>query len=288
MNITELQLELEYEGAKALFGALIDSIEQEYDLPTFSMYAIGSRETNLNPFFVSNPGDEGHGHGLWQVDDRSHPIPDDWATDLDWQCRTAADIFNDCLGMAEDDFIAACNYYNSGQPQTQYTTGGDYGPDVTERREYLFNKYGQQGEFVAGQSLVNLKSGLAIDVSGASTDTGAGIVQYVVTGKKNQSVVLEDVGHGLSRIRFEHSDKYLDYDPNRLEAVQYDKADVPGQEFHVGREPNGAYTIETFDGKVLDIEAESNDPDARAIFWPKKGSDAGTVANQQFVIVRFR
>src|SRR6476646_10406457 len=114
LNITEAQLDAEYGAAKIAFGNLIDSIEQDFALPPFTMYAIGSRETNFNPYYFDHSGDEGHGHGLWQVDDRSHLIPDDWATDLDWQCRTAADIFNDCLGATEDDFIAACNTYNSG------------------------------------------------------------------------------------------------------------------------------------------------------------------------------
>lgn len=35
------------------------------------LWAIGSRETNLNPIYLEKKGDGGHGHGLMQIDDRS-------------------------------------------------------------------------------------------------------------------------------------------------------------------------------------------------------------------------
>lgn len=286
MNITGSQLDVEYASTSIAFGDIISNVESDFNLPPFSMYAIGSRETNLSPYYIDHPGDGGHGHGLWQVDDRSHDIPADWATDIEWQCRKGAEIFNDCLGATNDDIVAALNMYNSGQAETQYTTGKDYGPDVESRRQYLLNKYGEE-EFVAGESFVNLNSGLAADVSGQSNDNGAGVLQWIITGKKNQSIIIEKANGGV-RIQFEHSGKYLDYDPNRLNAVQYDKANVPGQVFTLNREPNGAYVIQTFDGKVLDVEAESADGGARLIFWPKKTSVDGTISNQQFVVVRFR
>lgn len=284
MNITEAQLDAQYQMAKAALGDLIDQVEQDYNLPPFSMYALGSRETNLDPYYQSHAGDGGHGRGLWQVDDRSHDIPDDWATNVEWQCRAGADIFNDCLGAADDDFVAACNYYNSGQPNTSGTTGRDYGPDVNDRRNYLVSKYGQgDNKFVAGQSLVNLNSGYAIDVGGQSMDDRAQIIQWNVNGQKNQSVVLEDAGNGLTRIKFEHSGKYLDSDPNRLEAVQFSNVDVPGQKFLVERASNGAFHVVAHDGRLLDIEHVSTDAGAKVIFWEDNGGP-----NQQFVIVNFR
>lgn len=42
-----------------------------YMLPVEHLWAIASRETNLNPLYLKKKGDNGHGHGLMQIDDRS-------------------------------------------------------------------------------------------------------------------------------------------------------------------------------------------------------------------------
>lgn len=289
MNITPAQLDAQYKLAVLYAGSLIDEVEKELDLPPFSLYAIGSRETNFNPYYLDHAGDGGHGRGWWQVDDRSHDIPDDWSTDIEWQCYKGGEVLASCLEAANENLVAAFNRYNSGQEKTQYTTGKDYGPDVESRRQYLAGKHERvekdEEEFVAMQSLVNVLSGYCIDVAGESQDEQAQLVQFRCKGTKNQSVVFEDEPGGNVRIKFEHSGKYLDNDPNNLIAVQYSRADVAGHQiWHMKKLENGAFVIESLaDGRVLDVEGISTEEGARIILWKWNGGP-----NQQWVKVNFR
>ena len=57
------------------------------------------------------------------------------------------------------DWVKACNYYNSGSPDTHHTTGHDYGPDVMGRQAYL-----------AALALDDVELGLDGDVDGAQDD----------------------------------------------------------------------------------------------------------------------
>lgn len=290
MKITAAQMDAQYKVAIKYAGSLMDEVEKEFDLPPFSMYAIGSRETNFDPYYIDHAGDYGNGHGWWQVDKRYHEIPDDWASDIEWQCYKGGEIFADCLEAADEDIIAAFNRYNSGQELTSKTTGKDYGPDVESRRQYLLNKYGKvEEEFVAMQSLVSLRSGYAIDVTGGSKEDRAGIQQYRCNGTKAQSILFEEVGtHTDGRkvycLKFEHSGKYLDNDPNRLEVVQFSRADVHGQLWFVNQLPNGAFTIQSFaDGRVLDVEGNSDKEGARIIAYEWLNAP-----NQMWAKVNFR
>ena len=139
-HISGAELQRQYKHAKEVAGNVIDRIEQEFGILDYLMYAIGSRETNFSDFWLTHPGDEGHGHGWWQIDNRSHEIPDDWSTNIDWQCRRGAEIlvanFQRC-GTWEQ----ACNAYNSGRCNGP-TTPPPYGPDVMERQRFLFDWLG--------------------------------------------------------------------------------------------------------------------------------------------------
>jgi hypothetical protein len=73
---------------------------------------------------------------MFQLDDRSHTIPPGFDDDVQAQAKTAAQMMKDGFNRY-GDWTAACNYYNSGTPDTANTTGGDYRPDVTERQAYL-------------------------------------------------------------------------------------------------------------------------------------------------------
>lgn len=136
MNISGDELLRQYERASARCGDIIDRAEAELGCPPFMLYAIGSRETNWDPFWQTNPGDGGNGHGYLQIDKRFHSIPDDWTTNVEWQIRKGAEVLLGCHARF-GDWEAAANAYNSGRPNASATTGGDYGPDVMVRQAGL-------------------------------------------------------------------------------------------------------------------------------------------------------
>jgi len=58
--------------------------------------------------------------------------------------------------------------------------------------------------------LVNRNSGKALDVNGASTTDGAGIIQWGRSDSTNQQFQFVDAGGGYYRVRARHSGKVLD------------------------------------------------------------------------------
>lgn len=143
MNLTPGQLKAQYERARERWPFFHD-IEAAHSLPRFLLFAVGSRETNLRPEFTEGAtGDGGHGHGLFQLDDRWHDIPDGFDTDPALQAETAAFKLHVDQGRFWD-WVKTLNYYNSGSPNTEDTTGGDYGPDVWSRRQWLADNYGEE------------------------------------------------------------------------------------------------------------------------------------------------
>lgn len=162
MNIPEVYLRRDFERARAWWGQLIDDAERRHGIPLRLLYAVYSRETNLGrhwdmaapmawpeqpppagllTYFIRNAGDGGHGHGIGQVDDRSHDIPADWATNVAWQVDRSAEILAAALAAEGGDVVRAANRYNSGQGETSRTTGKDYGPDVAERWRFLVREF---------------------------------------------------------------------------------------------------------------------------------------------------
>jgi peptidoglycan hydrolase-like protein with peptidoglycan-binding domain len=110
----------------------IDDIEADHRLPRGLLYAVGSRETGL----LNVPGDQGHGHGIWQRDDRTWSIPDGFDSEPYLQGVAAASLLSTLINGSES-IMAALNRYNSGSPLASSTTGGNYGPDVSARLGYL-------------------------------------------------------------------------------------------------------------------------------------------------------
>lgn len=136
MNIAPAVLADQVARARALWPFLTD-LETSYGLPPFLLFAAGSRETNLDPAYAQgSTGDGGHGHGVWQLDDRWHVIPEGFDTDPRAQALTAAEQLAS-LRAAWGGWLEALNAYNSGSPLTAKTTGGDYGPDVLARQQWL-------------------------------------------------------------------------------------------------------------------------------------------------------
>jgi hypothetical protein len=131
MRISPKDLVAEYRRAKNTWP-FITEINDAHGMPKLLLYAVGSRETNLRNVV----GDGGHGHGVFQLDDRSHAIPPGFDRDVRAQARKAAEMLE--AGFRRfGDWVKSCNYYNSGSPETRHTTGRDYGPDVMERQAYL-------------------------------------------------------------------------------------------------------------------------------------------------------
>jgi len=135
MEITGPELIGQYERASGSWP-FIHQTEQAYGLPRMLLYAVGSRETNL----TNEVGDGGHGHGVWQLDDRWHNPAGGFAHfdgDVPLQCSTAAGMLHAMLTSTQGNVEEAAAIYNSGQPGEAGTTHGDYGLDVLQRMQYL-------------------------------------------------------------------------------------------------------------------------------------------------------
>jgi hypothetical protein len=131
MDISPANLERECRAARAQWP-YIDVVEADHRLARGLLYAMGSRETNL----TNVRGDGGHGHGVWQLDDRWHTIPPGFDKNVELQAVAAAAMFVSMLA-ATKDLVSALDIYNSGQPRPAGTTGGDYGPDVAARLDWI-------------------------------------------------------------------------------------------------------------------------------------------------------
>lgn len=112
-------------------------LEAGFGLPRGLLLAVGSRETNL----TNETGDGGHGHGVWQLDDRSHVIPAGFDVDVSDQAIVAALMLEEGLAARQGNIDQAACMYNSGQPLDAHTAGGDYGTDVVARLAVIAAHY---------------------------------------------------------------------------------------------------------------------------------------------------
>lgn len=145
MDIAGTALKSQYDRTSTLFP-FITQYEKDYKLPQFLLYAVASRETNM----TNEVGDGGHGHGMFQLDDRWHKIPDGFDSDVNLQAKTAANMLQGLINVFPGDLKAAVSSYNTGVNNARagihdtgnsdaYTAGGDYGGDVLGRMQYLQN-----------------------------------------------------------------------------------------------------------------------------------------------------
>ena len=155
MNLSQTELKRQLQTAKKNgWAAICADAEQAAGLPAGILLAVASRETNVTDIV----GDQGHGRGLFQIDDRS------WKEWLAAQgaggsgktppvaaaARLAAAIIRDNRafgrknGVAERDLVKfSLSAYNAGAggairgyregDSDLHTTGADYGKDVLER-----------------------------------------------------------------------------------------------------------------------------------------------------------
>src|SRR5687768_16030200 len=86
MNATRQQLTAQYNRAKKLLWVEHFREASNTETPnlfdTADLMAIGSRETNLDPKWLTKKDDNGHGAGLMQIDDRSFP---DFTNSTKWK-----------------------------------------------------------------------------------------------------------------------------------------------------------------------------------------------------------
>lgn len=146
MNITTADLRGQYDRS-IVNWPWIRTVENSLALPPFLLYALGSRETNLRNVV----GDGGHGHGIWQRDDRSWDVPADY---LSTPKRQAVDAGNLLMSLQRrfvtqpNAWHCAVAAYNAGggavtralsagKPCDSVTTGGDYSADVLARWSLL-------------------------------------------------------------------------------------------------------------------------------------------------------
>ena len=177
MNATRAQLKSQYKRAKNLlwvehFREAANTITAGY-FDTADLMGIASRETNLDPKWLTKAGDRGHGFGLMQIDKRSFPeftksnrwqdarqgilygarvLMQKWA-DVEGNAGKRLTVTNSKTGkryaftsprvsgaIAQTVTIAAYNGgrwamygYANGGDPDKYTTGKDYSSDVMAR-----------------------------------------------------------------------------------------------------------------------------------------------------------
>ncbi|MEO6156706.1 MAG: peptidoglycan-binding protein [Ilumatobacteraceae bacterium] len=135
MNITPQELITQVHAFDHRHPGVVAAAEHKHGLPAHLLHAIGSRETNLSEFYENHPGDGGHGRGTFQLDDRSHHIPNPFPMQM--QADIAGGMMHDGIARFGGNVQEACSAYNSGQGNDQYTTGHDYGHDVVARMRSL-------------------------------------------------------------------------------------------------------------------------------------------------------
>lgn len=137
MQIADEDLRDQYERASRLWP-FFHAIERAHGLLPFQLFATGSKETNLDPVYTTGKlHRDGHGHGLFGMDDRWHDIPEGFDTDARMQAERAA-TFLAALRKRYRSWPTAIDFYGpqGGIPR--------YRIDVLERREFLEATFGRR------------------------------------------------------------------------------------------------------------------------------------------------
>ena len=153
INAGELKRQIGIAGTRG-WAPIMNQAERRHKLPAGLLIAIASRETDMNDIV----GDNGHGRGLFQIDDRAHtdwlsqhgargkgtkpPVAD--AAEFAAALLASNRSFGQKNGIGRKDLLKfACSAYNAGAggalagkqggDSDARTTGRDYGRDVLER-----------------------------------------------------------------------------------------------------------------------------------------------------------
>lgn len=147
---SKLALKQQLERVKAAgWLPYYEAAASKYGFTVPLMLGLTSRETNCKNII----GDNGHGHGLGQIDDRSFPV---WCHNGLWKdpkeaLRMSAAVLAEKKGrisasiQKSDQLRVALAAYNCGEHNAvnayfkgvpdRHTTGGDYSKDVLARSE---------------------------------------------------------------------------------------------------------------------------------------------------------
>lgn len=131
----------------------------------------------------------------------------------------------------------------------------------------------QEKKFVPGTSVLTFAhSGLVLDVAGRSTEDGAPLVQWPLTGAANQLVRFEPADQGWSKVVFEHSGKVLDFDPNAKVLHQWTRTVGNANQLWKPEQVNGRIiTLRSVHGVVVDLPGLDLTPGARVATWTPNG-----------------
>ncbi len=153
INPDELKRQISRASTRG-WAPIMNQAERRHKLPVGLLIAIASRETDMNDIV----GDNGHGRGIFQIDDRAHT---DWlsqhgaggkgtkpsvadAAEFAAALLASNRSFGQKNGIGRKDLLKfACSAYNAGAggalaghqggDSDARTTGRDYGRDVLER-----------------------------------------------------------------------------------------------------------------------------------------------------------
>lgn len=214
MNATRSQLIAQYNRAKKLLWTEHFREAANTHTPglfdTADLMAIGSRETNLDPKWLTKKGDNGHGAGLMQIDDRSFP---EFTNSTKWKDARLGILYGaKVLKQKWDDLqnnagkslraksygfvgprvsgataqkiaIAAYNsgrfaayHFSKGRDPDYGTTGKDYSSDVMQRARVFRELLGADGMLDRDTAIDpnSSKSSNSSTTSAAATSTNEG------------------------------------------------------------------------------------------------------------------
>ncbi|MFC3493749.1 RICIN domain-containing protein [Glycomyces rhizosphaerae] len=134
-------------------------------------------------------------------------------------------------------------------------------------------------------TIVSRHSGLALDIQGASTATGAILTQYTNIEGNNQQFRFIDSGGGYYRIQVRHSGQVLDVwnfsTADGATVAQYTNLNGTNQQWTVTKNSAGYYSfVNRNSGKALDVYNWSTATGAPIRQWSVTGA-----TNQQFSLV---
>jgi hypothetical protein len=174
-------------------------------------------------------------------------------------------------GSAGSPTVSTVN--SSGLSRLQYGWGvGTGGTDVFYSGAYY--------------RFLNQNSGLAMDVNGASTASGAGVIQWPQNGGNNQQWIITDNGNGYYKILNRNSGLSLDVNgastANGAGIIQWPWNGGNNQQWQLTSTSTGIYkVINRNSGEVVDVTGASTANGASVIQWPWNGGN-----NQQWKIVQ--
>lgn len=206
MNATRKQIVTQYNRAKKLlwtehFREAANTYTPDL-FDTADLMAIASRETNLDPVWLTKKGDNGHGAGLMQIDDRSFP---EFTNSTKWKDARLGILYGaKVLRQKWDDLqknagkkltvknysftgphvtgitaqqiaIAAYNsgrwaayHYTKGRHPDYGTTGKDYSADVMARARIFRELLGKDGMLDKSSAAASTAEGKADHPAGAA------------------------------------------------------------------------------------------------------------------------